>query len=137
MAVIILTGTNLQGVYSEIRATNGCWQSLKGTAGLINSVTPAGGLVYGNEMFYFVSRHLPPPGLENSFATDNLPPALAPLSHAATPSQIDERLASGYFDSVIIGADDPRVKRFNLLSISPKNQKMQVLRATYYLLSKR
>jgi hypothetical protein len=137
MAVIILTGTNLQGVYSEIRATRGCWQSLEGTAVRINSVTPADGLVYGNEMFYFVSRHLPPPGLENSFATDNLPATLAPLSHAATPAQIDERLASGYFDSVIIGADDPRVERFNLLGIYPRNQKLQVLRATYYLLSKR
>lgn len=137
MAVIVLTGTNLPGVYSEIHATSGCWQSLDSSAARVNTVTPADGPVYANEMFYFVSRHSPPPGLENSFATDNLPFTLAPLSHAATPSQINERLASGYFDSIIIGADDPRVERLNLLVIYPRNQKLQVLRATYYLLSKR
>jgi len=137
MAVIVLTATNLPGVYSEIRATRGCWQSLEGSAASINSVTPPNALVYAGEPFYFASRHSPPPGLENSFATDHLPSTLAPLSHAATSAQIDERLASGYFDSVIIGADDPRVERFNLLGIYPRNQKLHVLRATYYLLSKR
>ena len=137
LAFVILISINLQGSYGEVLATRGCWQSIQDTAARINAVTPSNGLVFGREQFYFVSRHQPPPGLENSFGIDNLPPKLQPLSHAATSSQIDEWLGSSYFDSVIIGADDPRVMRLNLLSVYPRKETMPVHRATFYLLSKR
>lgn len=92
------------------------WRELDDVMRFADRVTPAGGELYASEEdMYFLSRRLPPEGLENSYAVE-LPASEAAASHAATWTEIDGWLAGGRFATVVVRTEDPRVAALSLLA---------------------
>jgi len=85
----------------------------------VDEVTPAPGLIYAFEAVYFAAHRLPPPGLENRF-------------NPASPA--NEWLREGRFDTVCIGASDPRLDAFRLLERYAKHETVSLNGRTLYIL---
>jgi len=137
MLLVVLASINIRDLYGAVYWGHGNWQKYESAAELINRVTPAGASMFADEAVYFVTRHRPPLGLENAFATENLATDVASGAHVTSNSQVDTWLETAYFDTVVMRSGDPRVERFNLLGKYPKNQKIQLDGpAPYYVFSK-
>ena len=91
------------------------WRRLEEVAREVNRVAPKEGLLYAATPLYFVTRRLPPPGMENSHAQGALlSPALAASMHVVPAPQVDEWLAAGRFDTVVIDPKDDRIESLGL-----------------------
>ena len=90
-----------------------------GIARRVDEVTSATGLIFAFEAVYFAAHRLPPPGLENRF-------------NPASPA--NEWLRSGRFDTVCIGASDPRLDEFGLLERYAKHETVSMNGQTLYIL---
>jgi hypothetical protein len=108
------------------------WRIVEDLAREVNRVTPSDGLVYAPEVVLFAARRLPPPGMENGFASAlPLPPEQLARLHVVSQSQIDTWLASGHFYTLTIWTTDPRVQSLGLL----RRYSRQVQMHHYYILS--
>ncbi|MBI3696750.1 MAG: hypothetical protein HY238_18165 [Acidobacteria bacterium] len=102
------------------------WRDLEEVAWTINQVTPRDGLVYASEPLYFVTRRLPPPGMENSHAQHALlSRSLAASLHVAPASQVNEWLAAGRFDTAVLGATDPRIESLGLSRLYARRKEVR------------
>lgn len=68
-----------------------------------------------DEFIYFLARRVPPAGLGNTYAQSlDLSSELSASLHVAPLAQLDAWLAAGRFATVVIDADDPKTKAFDL-----------------------
>jgi len=72
-------------------------------------------VLFADEPIYFVTRHVPPPGmeLEDSHKLD-FPPAEARLLHVIPKKELDRQLKAGVFDVIEISNDDERIDKLGL-----------------------
>ena len=116
----------MKSAYAERKLWVPFWPGVVEVAREINRVTPRNGTLYApHESVYFATRRLPPPGLENLHAVEaQLPPGLAATRRIAPQSRVDEWLASGRFDTIVIGVDDPRLSWLGLPRLYGANERL-------------
>jgi len=92
------------------------WSEAQEVMERADAITPPGGPMYvDGENLYFLSRWLPPAGLENTYGANNgIPPAIAAPMHIVSQSEIDAWLASGRFATAVLFEGDDRVDRLRL-----------------------
>ena len=93
--VLYLVGLTVIG---RFRGAEAPYREVRQLARAIEACAPSGNF-YANQATYFEAATLPPSHMENPFAPTSLP---------------DSGLASGAFDAVLIGADNPKVVRYRL-----------------------
>jgi len=77
------------------------WPRMEKVARKVNEVTAPGAPVYLDEMTYFLSGRIPPPGNEyESSHKLSLPPAFADYVHIIPQAEYDRRIAAGEFDTI-------------------------------------
>jgi hypothetical protein len=86
------------------------WARVERFAQAVNRVTPSHATFYTSYPFvYFAARHLPPPGLENGWASHmNLPLDGFETLRVLPASVVAERVRVGAFDATLLWRDDPR-----------------------------
>ncbi len=116
LPLVFLFALGLARPAFQLRQNSLTWVRVEDLAREVNRVTPSDGLIYAPELVLFAARRLPPPGMENAFASLLALPAerLASL-HVVPQSQIDTWLAAGRFHTVVIGTGDSRVQSLGLL----------------------
>jgi uncharacterized protein YciI len=114
LIVSLLTGACLTKTLIEDRE-DFSWYDVKPIAAKVNQVTPPQAMLFADEPTYFVSRHVPPPGmeLEDSHKLD-FPPAVARDLHVMPQAVVDRQLKAGVFDTVEISDDDERIDKLGL-----------------------
>jgi hypothetical protein len=82
------------------------WHNVEHIAAKVKQVTPPQAVLYADEPTYFVTRHVPPPGmeLEDSHKLD-FPPAVARELHVIPLKEVDRQLKAGVFDAIEISDD--------------------------------
>jgi hypothetical protein len=92
------------------------WAIVEDLAREVNRVTPQDGLINARDVVLFAAGRLPPRGMENMFGPLlRLPPEQLARIHVLPQSQIDARLATGQFDTIVIGTNDSRLQSLGLL----------------------
>ena len=78
------------------------WSYFEQIARKVDEVTPPGGTIFADEQIYFLTRRRPPSGfeLEDSHKLELLPPDVARALHIVPKSEVDRRVAAGFFDTV-------------------------------------
>ena len=77
------------------------WPRMEKVAQKVNEVTRNGAPVYLDEMTYFLSGRIPPPGNEyESSHKLSLPAAFAEAVHIIPQAEYDRRIAAGEFDTI-------------------------------------
>ncbi len=86
------------------------WSRVEAFAEAVNQVTPAHASFYTSYTFvYFAARHLPPPGLENGWASlMPIPPDLFATLSVIPAAEVAESVRSGGFYSTLLWRDDSR-----------------------------
>jgi hypothetical protein len=83
------------------------WQEYEEIAAKIKQVTPKNGVIYADELVYFILKQPPPPGMEFSYSHKlELPPAEERLYHIVSEKELDAQVAAGRFDTVESCNDD-------------------------------
>jgi hypothetical protein len=102
------------------------WEEVEIVSRQAERVTPAGGRIFcRDEQFYVPLGRLPPPGLENLFTHYlDLPPELSATLHIIPPAELDRRLQTGYYATLVIEAHHPWVKRLGLLRRYGRRKKL-------------
>jgi hypothetical protein len=105
------------------------WPDVEKLSQRMDRVTPRDAPLYAREEIYFVTRRLPPAGLENPFAPGlDLPPGLAASLRITPQSQLNEWLASGKFATVWLDSNDPRIESLGLDRLYAKKEKVEIMR---------
>ncbi len=105
LAVIVVTALGLVKTLIDSEDTFR-WSELERVAAKVNEVTPAGAPLWADEHIYFLTKRIPPPGMEFSYShTVNVDPVLAALVHVVPRSELIAEIAAGAFQT-IENADD-------------------------------
>ena len=84
------------------------WPYFEQIARKVDEVTPPGGTIFADEQIYFLTGRRPPSGFElaDSHKLELLPPDVARAFHIVPKSEVDRRLAAGFFDTVATFEDN-------------------------------
>ena len=95
-------------------------------AAKVKDVTPPQAVLFADEPTYFVTRHVPPPGLEleDSHKLD-FPPAMAREMHVIPQAVLDKQIKAGVFDTVEISDDDTRIDTLGLRKMYAHSAKVE------------
>jgi hypothetical protein len=99
-AVCILVALSLARQLYEDR-DDFSWPNMEKVAQKVNEVTPLGAPVYLDEMTYFLTGRIPPPG--NEYESSHklaLAPEFAQFVHIIPQAEFDRRIASGEFATI-------------------------------------
>ena len=99
------------------------WSDLEKMARRVEEVTPANGSLVAEEHVYFLTRRLPPEGMElrDSHKLD-LPEELARLVHVVYEEKLDQRIRSGEFDTVEMITDGERIRKLEPMRIFSREE---------------
>jgi hypothetical protein len=91
------------------------WHDVEHVAAKVKEVTPPQALLFADEPTYFLTRHVPPPGMElaDSHKLD-FPPAVARELHVIPQKELDRQVKAGVFDVIEISDDDTRIDSLGL-----------------------
>ena len=93
------------------------WSELERVAAKVNEVTPAGAPLWADEHIYFLTKRVPPPGMEFSYShTVNVDPAFGALVHVVPRSVLLRQIADGDFETIENADDEDEI---NSLGIPP------------------
>ena len=97
LLVVLFTALGLgKSLYDEREA--GDWSAYERLARKIDEVTPRNSLLFADEPIYFLTRRLPPPGLELSYSHRvDLGPEENARMHIVTSSELKRQVQSGMF----------------------------------------
>jgi len=114
LIVSLLTGLGLAKTLVDGR-DEFSWKEVEHVAAKVKQVTPPQAVLMADEPIYFVTRHVPPPGLEleDSHKLD-FPPTAARELHVMPEAELDRQVKAGVFDTVEISDDDTRVDTLGL-----------------------
>src|SRR5262249_24463810 len=91
------------------------WAIVEDLAREVNRITSHDGLVDAPEVVLFAAGRFPPPGMENIFGPVlRLPPEQLARLHILSRSEINAQLATGQFETVMIGTADSRLQSLGL-----------------------
>jgi uncharacterized membrane protein SirB2 len=83
------------------------WTDYEQMAKKVEQVTPRNAPIFADEEIYFLTRRIPPPGLEFSYSHRlNLAPALMAQLHIVTQAQLNQMAARGAFEAAATCDDD-------------------------------
>jgi hypothetical protein len=83
------------------------WMDYEQIAKKVEEVTPKNGVVYADELVYFLTKRIPPPGMEFSYSHKlELSPAEEKLYHIVSQKELDIEVKAGRFDTVETCNDD-------------------------------
>ena len=83
------------------------WQEYEQIAGKVKAVTPKNGVIYADELVYFLLKQSPPPGMEFSYSHSlQLSQAEEKLYHIISQKELDAEVQAGRFDTVQTCKDD-------------------------------
>jgi hypothetical protein len=114
LIVGLLTGACLTKRLIEDR-DDLAWQDVEQIAAKVKQVTPPQAVLFADEPTYFVTRHVPPPGmeLEDSHKLD-FPSSVTRELHVIPQAELDRQIKAGAFDTVEISDDDRRIDSLGL-----------------------
>jgi hypothetical protein len=108
-------GKSLYERYNDVRT----WSDDEQMAKKVDEVTPRDAPIFADEQVYFLTRRIPPPGLEFSYSHKlNLSPALMAQLHIVTQAQLDKMAAAGAFAAAAT-CDDEESSEMDLASLYP------------------
>jgi hypothetical protein len=78
-------------------------------------VTPPNAVLFADELTYFVTRHVPPSGMELADSHKlEFPPVVAREYHVIPLKEVDRQIQAGVFDVIEMSDDDERVDKLGL-----------------------
>jgi hypothetical protein len=96
-------GKSLYERYNDVRT----WTDYEQMAKKVEQVAPRNAPIFGDEEIYFLTRRIPPPGLEFSYSHRlNLAPQLMAQLHIVTQAQLNRMAAEGAFEAAATCDDD-------------------------------
>ncbi len=106
------------------------WYDFEKVAAKVAQVTPPGKAVYADEHVYFLTRRLPPSGLEYDDSHKlNMPPDVLAQMHIVSRAQLDQWIKAGVFSTIETDEED----RMDELQVSRiYKQKAQVVDYAIY-----
>jgi hypothetical protein len=109
LTIACLTKTLIDG-YDDFS-----WYDVQHVAAKVKQVTPPEAVLFADEPTYFVTRHVPPPGLELEDSHKlEFPPAMAREVHVIPQKELDRQVKAGMFDVIEISDDDIRIDSLGL-----------------------
>jgi hypothetical protein len=91
------------------------WSQSEAIARKMDEVTPPGGLMFADELTYFLTRRPPPSGMELADSHKfNLAPASMERYHLISKQELERRVKAGVFDSVESWEDEDKIKALGL-----------------------
>ena len=102
------------------------WKDLEAVAHKVDQVTPANGIVWGEEHIYFLTRRTPPTGMEheNSHKPMPLPDEFIRKLHILPRQEMDNQLKNGHYDTVASCDDSGRMDALDLPSIYKQSEEV-------------
>ncbi len=95
------------------------WHDYERIARKVDQVTPPNGRLYADELVYFETKRMPPPGMEFSYAHKlELSPAQEALYHIVSERELNQQVKAGKFDTVQTCNDD-RMDQMDLVNVFP------------------
>ena len=83
------------------------WRDVETIAAEVERVTPPGATLDADENVYFLTRRVPPSGLENAYSHYlKLSPAESSALHVLPRAELDRRVAAGEFATLETCQDD-------------------------------
>jgi len=77
------------------------WKDIENISRQVDKVTPRGGSLWADELFYFVTRRPAPDGMEFAYAHDvDMPAGQAALFHVLTETELRRRAKAGVYQTV-------------------------------------
>ena len=98
--IVILSLGLGKAVYDDSGSYN--WKDVEQIAQKVDQVTPAGGVIWADELIYFLNHRPVPDGMEFAYAHDieTMPAGQAASLHIITASELRRRTAAGEFKTV-------------------------------------
>jgi hypothetical protein len=92
------------------------WKDMEQLANKVSEVTPPGGLIWGDEHIYFVTKRTPPTGMEheNSHKPMPLTDEFIRALHILPRQEMETQLKSGYYDTVAVCVESDRITALDL-----------------------
>ncbi len=101
--------------YSADAITDYSWKDLEKTAAKVDEVTAPQAPLYADEHVYFLTRRMPPPGMEYMDSHKlTLPDATAELMHVVPIPKLDQEVAEGRFATISICNNQDRIDALGL-----------------------
>jgi hypothetical protein len=101
------------------------WKELEVIARQVDEAAPRDGWLYAYEELYFLTRRVPPPGLENIQGLD-IDAARAKPLHLVSQAEVAQWIKDGRFSAVLVGVEGPtsldlktQYKRFRTMQVTP------------------
>jgi hypothetical protein len=106
-------GRTINGGKSDYRWSD--WQKI---GKKVDEVTPANGLIDGDEAVFFITRRQPPPGMEYDDTHKlHLLKEFAAQLHVFSKEDQELRVKSGYYDTLETCEDEDKAEKQNLSGI--------------------
>jgi hypothetical protein len=123
----ILVGLLLLGygraLFDERDSTT--WADYEQIAKKVDEVTPKNGVIYADELVYFLLKRTPPSGMEFSYSHKlELSPAEEKLYHVVSQKELDAEVKAGRFDTVETCNDD-RIDEMHLEQVFGKKKELK------------
>jgi hypothetical protein len=97
---------------------NYVWPQVEEIARKMAEVTPTGGVMFADELTYFVSRIPPPSGMELADSHKfNLAPAAMAQYHLISRDELERQVKTGGFDSIETWEEDDKIKELRLAEV--------------------
>lgn len=101
-----------RGLFQERDAAT--WGEYEEIAKVVHDVTPKNGVIFADELVYFLLKQTPPSGMEFSYSHKvDLSPAECKLYHIVPQKEINDEVAAGRFDTVE-SCNDDRIDEMHL-----------------------
>jgi hypothetical protein len=97
--IVLLTLGLGKAIYEDSDSYS--WQDIAKIAHQVDQVTPPGGSLWADELFYFATRRPVPDGMEFAYAHDvDMPAGQAALFHVLTQTELRRRAKAGAYQTV-------------------------------------
>jgi 4-amino-4-deoxy-L-arabinose transferase-like glycosyltransferase len=113
---LLLASSLGKRIYDDREGAN--WQKMEKVAAKVAEVTPAGAVLWADELTYFLMRRVPPDGMEFQYSHRlNLPEARARLLHIISDADVKKMLQAGAFDTVETCEEADWIKEWKLAEL--------------------
>jgi hypothetical protein len=122
LVLLIVLGYG-RGLFDDRDSTT--WADYEHIAKKVDQVTPKNGVIYADELVYFLLKRTPPSGMEFSYSHKlSLSPAEEKLYHIVPEKELDAEVKAGRFDTVETCNDD-RVDEMHLDQVFANKQEVR------------
>lgn len=121
--VLILALGCSRGLFEDRDSTT--WHDYEKIAEKVQQVTPKNGLIYADELVYFLLKISPPPGMEFSYSHKlELPPAEEKLYHVVSEKELAAEVKAGKF-ATVQSCNDDQISEMHLDQLFAKKEDIE------------